>query len=600
MKLESVSIAGFRSIRHLTELELGAPTILSGHNDAGKSAIIDAILMLLGQYKPAHDDLTYEIGEVSEDGAVARVPSVSVEGQFALSEDEAAEFGATTLRLRRVSIGGDSPTLEVLRTAPTEKLLRDYGDFTIPLLRQRFTDLGMPHESLKSKTALLERLDEVAAAAPQSEVWTKAPTALDKALPVAERFDAAGPFDAEEAIRSTLQTAYRQHLAGDDLSGSVRDIEQAIENKLVEDVAQIRDHIMEKVGDIGQVDIQPSVSFGSANGLKSTSITVTSPAGENVDLHRSGAGRARRITLAVWEHKSLLLRESGQDVVLLYDEPDTHLDYAHQRELIALIHEQASHPNVTVVVASHSMNMIDGVDISNVVHIKHEEHRTVVDRLADDTQVGGHLGAIAASVGLRNTVLLHERLFVGVEGASEAQALPVLFKLATGRQLESCGIALWPCHNNEGALRFAEFLSNHGRQVAFLVDRDSKTGAKHIFRDSKLQSFGLDPGTHCLYVGDPNEIEDVFTDAQWAATANNIWPRDADGQESNVWVEADFTAHRSSKFSGGILEMVQVGSTAGPQGKPAMLAGLALDLTDRDQVPEELREIFDQLIQRAL
>lgn len=596
MRLFSVSIDGFRSVRSIEGLQLGAPTILSGHNDAGKSAIIDAILMLLGEYKLTVDDMTYER---DGNGEAARVPETSVTGTFKLNDEEQAEFGGGVLKLRRRSIGGDSPVLQVLVSAPTDPLLRDYADLTNPNLKDRLDALGIPQDGLKTKADFLTPLDSLAAAAPKEMVWVKASSAMEKALPVAKRFDAAGAFDAEDAIRATLQTAYRAHLQSDELSGSVLEIERSIEAKLVLDVEQIRAHITEKVGDIGEVHIQPSVNLSSAHGLKSTSITVTNSVGDPVNLHLSGAGRARRITLAVWEYNSLLLRESGQDIVLLYDEPDTHLDYAHQRELMHLIHEQAAYENVTVVVASHSMNMIDGVDISNVIHIRHERHRTVIDRLADDGRVGSHLGAIAASVGLRNTVLLHERLFVGVEGDSEARALPVLFKLATGRQLESCGIALWPCRNNEGALRFAEFLVSHGRQVVFLVDEDSRTGAKHIFNDEKLRAAGLDPNQHCLYIGDPMEIEDVFSDEQWALTANTIWPRDGDGEPSETWAAADFSAHRGTKFSKGILEMIQRGSTRAPSGKPAMLGDLALDLQRPDQIPAALVDRFNELMKRA-
>lgn len=596
MRLTSVSIEGFRSVRLLEHLRIGSPTILSGHNDAGKSAIIDAILMLLGEYKLMIDDMTYERVDGDEP---KRVDETSVTGVFELNEKEQGEFGATSLELRRRSIGGDAPVLQFLVEAPTDARLRDYADLTIPNLKDRLDTLEIPQGGLRVKADFIAALDEAAAAAPKQLVWSKATSAMEKAMPTAKRFDAAGPFDAEDAIRATLQTAYRAHLEGDDLSGSVRDIERSIEEKLVFDVQNIRDHIKDKVGDVGEIDIQPTVNLSSSNGLKSTSIYVTNSVGEPVNLHRSGAGRARRITLAVWEYNSLLLRETGQDIVLLYDEPDTHLDYAHQRELMQLIHEQAGEDNITVVVASHSMNMIDGVDISNVVHIRHEGHRTVVDRLADDSEIGSHLGAIAASVGLRNTVLLHERLFVGVEGESEARALPVLFKLATGRHLESCGIALWPCRNNEGALRFAEFLVGHGRQVAFLVDADSRTGAKHIFNDDRLIACGLDPNTHCLYVGEPNEIEDVFSDELWAEAANRNWPRDGDDQPSATWLPEDFTAHRDGKFSKLVEEMLRRGSTSGPSGKPEMLATLALGLRSRDQVPAILTDRFEKLIERA-
>ena len=59
MKLTNVSIAGFRSVESMTGLPIGSPTVLAGHNDAGKTAIIDAISFLLGSLKLDDSDRTY-------------------------------------------------------------------------------------------------------------------------------------------------------------------------------------------------------------------------------------------------------------------------------------------------------------------------------------------------------------------------------------------------------------------------------------------------------------------------------------------------------------------------------------------------------------
>jgi putative ATP-dependent endonuclease of OLD family len=598
MKLTNVSIAGFRSVESMTGLPIGSPTVLAGHNDAGKTAIIDAISFLLGSLKLEESDRTYLRSESGglEDNEIHRVEETWVEGSFELRDTE-ADLGSSPLRVRRVHRNG-STALEVLKMVPADHSLRDYASAKVDVLKDRLEGLGLPTNGLKPE--LVARLDEAATEADKVEMWTAAETGLDRALPAGQHFDAASAVNAETAIQTTLQTAYRAHLESDELQGSVRTIEEELEEKLVRDADEIRDHIMQTVRDIGNVSIQPTVSFTSANGLKSTRITVKNPAGEEIGLQHSGAGRARRIALAVWEHNSTVMARSGEDVVLLYDEPDTHLDYGHQRELMRLIHEQTEHPNVTVVIASHSMNLIDGTDISDVIHIKHAEHRTILEQLADDSDVGSHLGAIAASVGLRNTVLLHERLFVGVEGETEAGVIPVLFKLATGRHLESSGIALWPCHNNEGALRFAQFLHGHNRDVAFLVDADSKTTAKHVFSDDRLRKVGLDPDKHCLYIGDPHEIEDVFSDDQWATAANDLWPRDSENAPSTVWSTDDFAALRSSKkFSSDILDMLRPGSSKAPKGKPDMLLSLVLRLKTKEDVPAPLIDVFEQLKLRA-
>lgn len=599
VKLRSVSIAGFRSIRELIDLPLGSPTVLAGHNDAGKSTIIHAILFLLDGYALTDADRTYADcnGGADSSGPVERVPETYVSGRFDLNEVEAEDFGSSSLNLRRMARQGMKPVLEVVRSVPADARYRDLDTLTVEKLVDRLETLGLDSSKAK-KDVLLERLVTAAEYEPRVDEWVAADALLSKALPSGRRFDATSAVDAETAIKDALTTNYRTHLQSESLKGKVREIEVKLEQLLIKDAQDLREHIMQKVTDIGEVGIAPTVSFTSANGLKSTDISVRNQANEPINLQLSGAGRARRVALAIWEYNASLLAKSGEDVVLLYDEPDTHLDYGHQRELMKLIHEQVSNPKVTVVIASHSMSLIDGTDIGDVVHVKHEQHRTVIERLADNTEVGSHLGAIAASVGLRNTVLLHERLFVGVEGDSEARALPVLFKLATGRHLESCGIAVWPCRNNEGARDFAQYLHSHGRNVAFLVDEDSKTNAKHVFGPAKLLASGFDPDTQCLYLGDPNEIEEIFSDDQWAAAANKLWPH-CELETGREWTPKDFAEHRPKKFSAGILEMVRTSSHAGPSSKPEMLVGLALNLSEANDVPQDLREKFAHLIDQA-
>ncbi len=223
-----------------------------------------------------------------------------------------------------------------------------------------------------------------------------------------------------------------------------------------------------------------------------------------------GLGSARRISLAIWEWTSTLLsHEEFGDVdpsaepapvkdaqpsvqtIVIYDEPDTHLDYGHQRKIMQLIREQSALPHVSVIVATHSMNLIDGVDIADVVHLRLAEGRTLIERLGANTHdaIDGHLGRITAAVGLRNSVLLHERCFLAVEGDTEQRVMPMLFRLSEGQSLQSAGIALWACFNNEGALHLARYLVEHGRSVMLMVDADSRTLPKGLFKEARLQKF---------------------------------------------------------------------------------------------------------------
>ena len=243
------------------------------------------------------------------------------------------------------------------------------------------------------------------------------------------------------------------------------------------------------------------------------------------------------------------------------------------------------------------MQLIDGVDIHDVVHLILRNDRTVVERLGVDEHgaIDQHLQRIASAVGLRNSILLHERCFLAVEGDSEQLAFPLLFRLSEGMSLQSAGVALWACMNNEGALHLAAYLAEHGRTVMLVVDADSKNLPKSVFKPSRLFAiFGEYHEDVVKLVGELeglNEFEELFEDLVWADVANKVWKR-----EDRPWTEDDFRQHRGvGKFSQKVQEMLQDGSPDGPGGKPEMMYKLAEQLTSPDEVPQGLRAIFSTL-----
>ncbi|MFK0008016.1 ATP-dependent nuclease [Paenarthrobacter sp. NPDC090520] len=586
MLLDVVTVSGFRSIESDLTIRVGSPTILAGHNDAGKSAVLDAIAFLLDSVKLTDRDRTY--GDAGPDGEPSRVSETMVEGTFTLRDEEQILLGLPEIIRVRRAYRESGTALEVFSEVPVDERLRDISSQDVKTFKFRLGGLGLSQAGNKSE--LIERLEQLISVAVKEPIWIPATADLKRALPRIQRFDATSSQNPEEAILATLRNSYTGHTEDASIKGDIRELTDALQGRVAQDAEKLREHIKSQCIDIGDIEIHPVVRLDS--GLKSLEVSAANGRGERIHLGQSGTGRSRRVALAVWEFNAGLLGESSQDTVLLYDEPDTHLDYSNQRGFMKLLDEQSKLPNVRTVVATHSMNLIDGVDISKVVHLRHVDNRTKADEITDDSDVGAHLGAIAASLGLRNTVLLHERLFVGVEGPTESRAFPVLFKLATGRQLQACGIALWPCDNNDGALRFAQYLAARERDVLLVVDEDSRE--LKMFSEQRLANHGLQLGKHVLTVG-VREFEDTFRDQQWAECANRVWPR-ADGR---AWVPDDFSQHRASKFSSKIESMIRENSSVEVSGKPEIMTTLALGLRSAEEVPEELREVFRQLVERA-
>lgn len=601
VQLVSLAVEGFRSLADVRSLNVESPTLLSGHNDAGKSALLDAIRFLLNDLTLQDRDRTYCSADNGDDdqplvddaGNVRRVETTAVTGTFELSHEEMTELGmASPVRLRRICRDGGGAVFEVLTDVPADERLCGYEGEKVADLSSRAQAIGLDIGTGR-KQDLLDALDAAAAAATSRRCdWMAASPAAMKLLPSVLAFTLTGSDDAEGAIRTALQARFKLLLDDEERKTALKKIEDELRQALIDEATELTEHIRSHLPDLGSVGILPELNF--SNSLKTTQVSIDAGGGgEDVLLSEAGAGRARQVALAVWEHTQSLLTAGG-DVVLLYDEPDTHLDYGNQRRLMSVLRKQFELPNIRMVIATHSMNLIDGIDIANVVHVRHHKHRTVLDVLADDSETGRHLGAIAASLGLRNTVLLHERLFVGVEGPTEQAALPVLFKLATGRHLESAGIALWNCGNHQGAANFAEFLVKHRRRVGFIVDTDATKLPKSPFNADKLRARGIDPST-CELVGE-NELEDVFSDQQWADVANAEWPRN----NGEPWTPADVAVLRSGgKFSGALLNLLREGSDVGPSSKPQMVTALALTLKKSEEVPRVLRDIFARLVQRA-
>ncbi|MFI9060204.1 ATP-dependent nuclease [Streptomyces anulatus] len=604
MQLTRFSACGFRSLAHVEDIPVSSPTILTGRNDGGKSAVLTALAFLLGKHPLTEEDRTYEQGGATKG---RRCAETWVEGEFFLDSGEQAEHSLPeTVRIRRIFPRDQSASLEYLGYQPADSRLRSPG--LGQLLKNPLGDLvdeyGLSPAGT-SKGDFLTALQAYAATGPQTEDWLSVPKSLEARLPRLLPFGGKNELP-DDAVRTALSGCYEAHLGDEELQGKVREIEAEITERLEKEADSLCQHIRRHCSEYVGVEVKPEVSF--RGGFKRAPLEVSKADGEPVDLSRSGLGSNRRIALAVWEWTSNLLEtaelasdgepaeQEPTQTIVVYDEPDTHLDYRHQRTVMEIIRKQCSLPHVAVMVATHSMNLIDGVDIVDVVHLRlGPTGRTQVERLKDDTHDGIdlHLGQVAAAVGLRNSVLLHERCFLAVEGSTEQQCVPLLFRIAQGLSLQAAGIALWACGNNEGALHLAGYLAKHGRTVRLMIDADSRSNKQ--FKEDKLIKFGLDPKTQISYVGEAegyNELEDLFDDDRWAQAANLHWPRPT----GETWSAENFAAHRGGKFSSDILFMIkEQAKETSPNGKVDLLYGLVSLLNNKEEVPPQLRKIFSEI-----
>jgi hypothetical protein len=152
----------------------------------------------------------------------------------------------------------------------------------------------------------------------------------------------------------------------------------------------------------------------------------------------------------------------------------------------------------------------------------------------------------------------------------------------------------WPFEagGNSTVLTLVDQLRYMGKPIYVLVDKDSKQNQPKIFNEAKLLQHGI-PRDHIDYVGDRNELEELFSDHQWTVAANRFWPRN-DGTD---WEAAQINALRGSgKFSDRLAELLWRESHD-KVSKPLLLARLAETLRHHDDVPAELIKAFERVTQ---
>jgi putative ATP-dependent endonuclease of OLD family len=607
VRLVELSVTNFRSLGDVQGIPIHKQTILTGHNDCGKTAALDAIASLLGEHAIVDSDISdFAVGDPAraalpaEEGEERR--TVIIEGRFALSAAEEKALGTgPSLRVRRRHVEGEGGGLEWEAAVPENAALRNIPTLKVTELRALASELSvnLREDQPNVKASWVEVLEEHAASTAKVTDWVVAPESVTAALPQLLYFKGDAAESPEAVVRSILTAKLREYTLREETRQKITGLEEEFSCLLKDDVVRLQKLVEERCA-LDAFTVDPGVQFRPT--VHSLSLTAAAPGQRAVSLTAAGSGRSRRVSLALWEASQELLSEQDQDgiggVLIAYDEPDTHLDYDHQRRIMEMIKVSASAEQSTVIVATHSLNLIDGVDIQDIVHLNSRDGQAYVQSLGaedNDEETRRFLSNMAVSLGFRNSVLLHERCFVGVEGPTEYAALPVLFKLAFGYPIQSAGIALWDCGGNDGALNFAKFLKKHKRTVVFLVDADTMRDKDKSFNIDRLSKKGFTEAD-CLFLGDPNELEDLFSDNQWADTMNTAWPRDDERQ----WTTGDVSGLRvSEKFSKALHSMLHQFSSSAPRGKDDMVIELAHRLREPSDVPPALVKSFEDAIKVA-
>jgi predicted ATP-dependent endonuclease of OLD family len=347
MKLLAFKAEHFRCLYHTDWIPFSELSIFTGENDGGKSTTLYALDIFLSPRKaPNTDDYSYVLPTAENPNNNQRETEIILQGKFELNPPEIALLQAvwgiapSIMEVKRI-ITTDSPNSTYMLLAEThndDAFKQPLDDYTIPQLKEISTRFSINLGSAKLKQDIVDTIRAWLNGQPKVATEVKLPDSLISCLPEIQIFSSESALDPENEIRRTLNTQFRALIETDKYSGTITQIKKDIETDLNSGLDKLAPFVKQYSGDVQSVSIRPNFNF--ASGLTTTELQLIRQDGRPILLQQSGAGQRRRFSLAIYEWSQEIFKnrdENSRQLIMAFDEPDTHLDYKAQRQIFDVI-----------------------------------------------------------------------------------------------------------------------------------------------------------------------------------------------------------------------------------------------------------------------
>lgn len=479
MILKRLLIFNYQSLQNVQlDLEVDAPTIFVGINDSGKSVILKALGLLLNltpQFAFQRDasakrDLSNTVltKEVFEDTLTANgLPLLDYTGQQAvvagkfilessdLAEDITAGLSNELLWTIEKSTESTIWLAKVFSNAAGSSevyLLSQDGDPSSADLRELWSKGSKELTTLRKKTSItdeevtnlnkagrfknLEQIRALYSHAKLEKKWCKY-SEYKKDIEYFPQYRYLGwEFSLEDLKRiatDTMKSIIDQHttnvkkLAGSEAELAEKEVNEALASYaslLKEDVPTLtglKTHLI--------FDVKPGVSDVLVNKVNADS---------DIHLDSQGEGVKRQIWFALIRiaavKASTVAGPSRHQFFWCFDEPETHLYPAAQRNFFDALMTLAG-TSIQVALSTHSTIFTDRASLPSIKNVLLEHGYTKIGMCSSTDDI---LDALEA----KNSDFLFYDKFLIVEGDTESELIPYLYRLLKNRSLEANGIQL--------------------------------------------------------------------------------------------------------------------------------------------------------------
>lgn len=600
IQIDIVRIYGFRGISNI-EIALPRVTVLLGQNNAGKTSVIKALQLAIGDYSRYLSDEDFHIGEDGkrQEAITVDIRLIPVAGEARaseFSEEWQQEFGA------KIQAEADGKQYVAIRT--TAKPDRVKGGYIL----ERYEMESWPEFTGWEKVSFRKKLGKRLESVPfipidaQRDIHTelKEKSSFVGRVLSSVEYDDADVAELERMVAEVNREAIEKSEPLKRLKTHLDNLNQSFEGSGQTELTPFP----KKIRDLSK---RFSVNFGESD--KSSF---------SMEYHGMGT-RSWASMLTVKAFIELLAKNHEEEAepffpIMAAEEPEAHLHPNAQRTL----YRQLIDVPGQVIISTHSPYIAGLAELSEIKYLSKPENSVQVYQLRAEFE-NDDLRKLQREVVHSRGELLFSKAIVLSEGETEEQALPELFEAYTGKHPFSLGINFVGVNGSGAKYRpFLILAKDFNIPVFIFSDGEEKTvkelkkNYEKVFGETEIEKAhnitildGTDFEGYLLSQGYEGLIEQTIHEIAGNTAAIDDWIKKRDGTPfkptksdkppcktcAQPIFEAELRDYSSA--DGRVRAILEILDSS----KPLYAKAITDNLTKlpKDQLPAKVVELFKQI-----